>query len=789
MSCDDELKLSGRDPIEIRLPQGGIYQYLLKKDPDGTLGLQLGVFDVKCWGDNQTGQFFRVVYAKISDEEFRLTVDTRLMNSRSYGDGTDPNAEFVKINIENLDSDKYVDCILSIDLGNTRTVSLLVDDIKNTQNKINIYPVPMSWSIYGKKYQTEGDQGIFDSWVSFVNSTSDDGSFSEDAWRKSFLRIGSLAKENSRDIRRGIDGFYMLSSPKLYYWDQDSAPRSWQAVYRPFSEGGWGDSRQEILGGDLVRQFTNREHRNLSPSEILGGMVIELYEQALAYVCSKDFYDKTRNNDPRRITTVHITYPSTLSNAERIFYLKQLRKGVENYQKLFSHAFPFNLRSEFDEATAALSVYIFSKVINSSAKFFLQTVGRRMTTNGYAARLAVIDVGGGTTDLSIVEATCFDSDSGTNPSKIKLEQMFRDGMNQAGDAFLELFLRKAVRKLWFESLLKNTSVGLTPAEIGDNYDAHVGEPSEVEAKRIFWFDLVIQVALKCDKMSQYKDRSTQKIYCKFSDDAYDLWDGVLTRGGVKPQSFKDKFVRGEYEIEITKELVDLYQKSIERIFKNVAKKFGRAIYCYDIDVVLFSGKTAELYQVKEVFQKYIPLNSETSISAMKDLSPCQWSDSGKIWCGKTILDENQRIADSKISTALGGALYALKDRTFVSIDYNLFNTSTNLNYSEWGLLTFAGTFEDPIFQNDTESVSLPFSGSGIKIGRKESFASTVVPSYEIRVKPSVQRKEGKGSLQSGAMVHVEKDRSTGGLKITDCKGKFVDGTDLKVDHLECRIHA
>ena len=59
-----------------------------------------------------------------------------------------------------------------------------------------------------------------------------------------------------------------------------------------------------------------------------------------------------------------------------------------------------------------------------------------------------------------------------------------------------------------------------------------------------------------------------------------------------------------WEITITDDDKRLFDKIAITTFRETAKLFGSAIYAFDADIVILSGKTTETKQVSQVFQKY-----------------------------------------------------------------------------------------------------------------------------------------------------------------------------------------
>ncbi len=106
------------------------------------------------------------------------------------------------------------------------------------------------------------------------------------------------------------------------------------------------------------------------------------------------------------------------------------------------------VRCDWDEATCTQLVYIYNEIsrkFQGDAQLFCELVGREREFDGKSApsvRVATIDIGGGTTDLSI---TTFElaSDAGSTP-RMSPHPDFRDGFSLAGDDILRAIIAEYV---------------------------------------------------------------------------------------------------------------------------------------------------------------------------------------------------------------------------------------------------------------------------------------------------------------------------------------------------------
>lgn len=771
---------------EIKVGEIWTQKYRFEPDEDEAAGEA-----TRQWMDIKEGTFAasvandivpcRITYEKKEVNVVFVTVDARPSLPNAF-DRADPN-RFLNTEFQIVPAANVVDCTLSIDLGNTRTVALLVDHVGDTSEnhgRLPVYQLPMHWN----QCPAADQRGTFESVVSFICPDFAHDAFCGNQSRASFVKLGKFALWNNRAFGGSqTAGHYTLSSPKRYFWDKDMPRRDWIGAQYIQDQV---ESKQPVvkrIDGKMAKQLAadaKSESYRLPPAYILSAMVAEIYEQACFYVGSNEFKQLTNDDSCRRVSKVHVTYPSTLLPRELEEYQKQLNKGLTAYLHDYPTALNVTLSSEIDEASSVLSVYAYSEMRKSSALFWLQSIGRKSPL-GYQARIAVIDVGGGTTDLSISSVEAVESEAGTDPFKASIDLVCRDGVNNAGDALMFEFIRTSIAKLGFESIWEASQVGdgaLTKETFLTRYQSPENEASVRELTRNFWFDLAIRVAVECDELlRRYPDGNVDaadlhSINYRLNEDALRTWNRLFNanQGGVTID------VKEQMEVKITKDVFDEYLASADRIFKSVARSFATSIYAYDVDLLLFSGKTAEFLAVQNVFRKYVALPS-SSIRSMKNFEV-------GTWCGH-LTDANGRIADSKISTALGGALYSL--RTDSSVNMSFHDHVSDLA-CKWGFVADNGpvAFTRPIFGDGELHKDVPLSGYRKLIARQMPFARTAILSYELRFKPGIV--EAHHGLNGGsATVRLQCDPVKQRLSIENCSGTYADYTAVKMDDVECRI--
>lgn len=731
---------------------------------------------------------WRVVYEKPKTGTVRMTVDAR----PSLPQGEERTLPLTSIpqrfHVNVTKPERVEDCILSVDLGNTRTVALLVDHVRSSQDTVQVYKLPLKWDRVPGSGGVH-DESAFDSILSLNVTDSTSVDFYGCEGCRSFVKLGRFATDTVNRIAdlqaHGLEGRYTLSSPKRYFWDLDPSSRNWYALKYKVSSG-TGKPEAALLDSTLARIMAETSCRGLPhrlpPADLLGAMVVELYEQAVHYVGSPKFKERTQDSAPRRITKIHVTYPSTLNGREHELYKEQLSRGVLAYLRMFASPPHVEVCSDIDEASAVLSVYAYSEIKKAGeAQFWLQTVGRRSPLGGYEARVAVIDVGGGTTDLSISSIKALADDAAVNPYKASIDLLHRDGANRAGDAFIFDFLRRAVTKQGMKSLMSFTGASDEAEKVfRENYGAARFEDSVRRLTREFWFSFALKLAEACDKVVQ-RDPEGAVSPESMGELEYDL-----------PAEVRETFLKlfGDLSVDIregqpmkvgiTPDLVKAYLGSIKQIFRPIAQSFAKAVASFEVDTLIFSGKTADFAGVRNIFTSTIVL-PERSVGSMKDYEVGTWCES--------LTGAEGRIRDSKVSTALGGALYALGDYTAVELSFSGLQEASEED-CVWGLVQGGENvaFAAPLFGEGELQLRqpIPLHAGRAFIARRPKYSRACTLSYELRVTPIALGRHG-GSVSQDVAVLLEQDRLRQALRIVSCSGHYQDGIEVAIGDLECRV--
>ena len=261
-----------------------------------------------------------------------------------------------------------------------------------------------------------------------------------------------------------------------------------------------------------------------------------------------------------------------------------------------------------------------------------------------------IDIGGGTTDISIVQYGDHLEGDGVN---LEAELLFRDSSSVAGDTLTKEII-DCVLLPW----------------LGSRFAADPGQTSAFEnifkrtdllpGPKARWSRIVKLVLLPIVRQ-WLKDLPRGSFECPLTGAPWSP-DRILGAEGrlVDPGALAEfnQFCR---ESGLKEELngIDLLGESdpimcepanvaqcIDRVFKPLIFSLAKYVTAFDVDVVTLSGKPSELPQVKALLERVLPILPQRIVQA-KDFPAGDWYP----------MSSDTRIHDAKSVTAVGAALY------------------------------------------------------------------------------------------------------------------------------------
>ena len=372
-----------------------------------------------------------------------------------------------------------VDMVL--DVGNSRTCGILIEEhpqqghgLKN-RYELALRDLSEPHQVYAEPFESriEFAQVVLGKEHCACKSGRNDAF----VW-PTIARVGpEAARLASR--RRGTEGSTGLSSPKRYLWDEERYQLGWRfnvaQIREEIEPHATGAPFSNLINdeGNALYDVDEEEKRmpvfmpHYSRSSIMTFMLAEVLTHALAQINSPG--QRLKQGDPekaRHLRSIILTVPPSMPKPEREIFANRMKQAmVLVWKSLGWHGedaamdeagrasawppFP-SIHAEWDEATCAQAVYLFSECQEHFAgrpEDFFRVIRRPGPTRdsnreGRRLTLASIDIGGGTTDL-VVTDYLLDAGQGANVY-ITPQQRFRDGFKMAGDDLLLELVQKVV---------------------------------------------------------------------------------------------------------------------------------------------------------------------------------------------------------------------------------------------------------------------------------------------------------------------------------------------------------
>ncbi len=408
------------------------------------------------------------------------------------------------------DGRNCVNVDLVLDIGNSRTTGILVETRAQSATRLNdsyllqLRDMSAPERVYTDPFETrvEFSEVIFGNDALSMRSGRATPAF---VW-PSPVRIGPEAARLATASRceKGSTG---MSSPKRYLWDERDWQRTWrfntQSENAPFVTRGPLAQRVNASGTPLCcmedRQFLQnrilrRQEREsafeslFTRSSLMMFLLVEIIQQALLTINSPgQRLRRDLRDNPRRLRQIIFTVPPGMPVAEQTIYRRWAQWAIHVLWEALGwgewyagndtlaaasvdcdyRTSPI-VRCDWDEATCTQLVFIYNEVtrkFQGDAWLFCQMTGRDRDfppdRRAPSVRVAALDIGGGTTDLSI---TTFElaSPAGATP-RLAPHPDFHDGFNIGGDDALRAVVEQHVIPAIGEALEKAGLAGVREA--------------------------------------------------------------------------------------------------------------------------------------------------------------------------------------------------------------------------------------------------------------------------------------------------------------------------------------
>ena len=630
----------------------------------------------------------------------------------SYGDDYDPSELEICVHVKfkKPDAVQPLDVDLVVDIGNTRTVAMLVKQSGLNGDPVKIggigeccCPVMLrldnrDMAVRQRDYK-DVRNGVVSSWfVLHEPEFSDFEAHGESdlpllvqpsyevkqikRWFRKPLtqnfkqvnRIPNMFVRSSPVVLGDAASRYMLqpavidlirygrriqqSSPKRYFADTKPVLKQfWKMIPHDSSNAGpelaanvlyWLNENGEFVDRDKVRQSERPvrapNQATYPHSTTLVWMLVAILERAWEQ-CNGGGNDLARFLQ-YSLRNVVVTYPSGWTCDEIALYRTRCQQAVEIFERsMFGTSGKISVDTRVDEAVASQMPYVFSEIhrLNDNAKNWLALTGK-MRKTGQGVRIMNLDVGGGTSDVSVVEYRCTQEDGGD--AVLEPTLLFRDGFAVAGDEML----RRIVCKVVIGSFDKNVKDKVKDRTVGDLirdlFSGHSADSEQAPERSRHVKQCLIPLALQV--IGDMTSLSPTRV----------IRNATFT-AGIDPMAWRSfgAFICGCEEnqvpgwwqsIGLTYDMADV--SAIIRqgsMFGNCFRQIARLAVKYDVDVFFMSGKTSEMPDLKQMAREMLPLMPNRIVTA-RDYDAGGWYP---------FSDARNRISDAKSVTAVGAALH------------------------------------------------------------------------------------------------------------------------------------
>ena len=371
---------------------------------------------------------------------------------------------------------------LVLDVGNTHTCGILIED-HGAENDGLRQTAELQIRSLSEPHLV--NTPMFTSRMEFSEAKFGKQHFSLESGRHdafvwpSIVRVGDEAQRLACQ-RLGTEGESGISSPRRYLWDNSPAHQNWR-----FSQLNSRTQREPQATAFPLMSLMNDDGQPLytlpiedrlpvfsaqySRSSLMTLMLCELLAQALMQINSVGSRQNMNHpTAPRQLRNLILTLPSAMPKPERELFRLRMQEAVGLVWKALdwhpvdddfisepSHNQSVRpipqVQMEWDEATCGQLVWLYHEAIvnyaGQTSRFF-ETLARsdRLSAEpaepGKTLRVASLDMGGGTTDMAIVQYQ-LDEGSGRNV-KITPRLLFREGFKVAGDDVLLDVIQQSV---------------------------------------------------------------------------------------------------------------------------------------------------------------------------------------------------------------------------------------------------------------------------------------------------------------------------------------------------------
>jgi hypothetical protein len=608
---------------------------------------------------------------------------------------------------------------------------------------------------------------------------------------------------NAREVLSNLDlsegGNYTLSSPKRYIWDNDlldvMGRTRWCMHPNRYNSHNRVASKLPSLKGSMLR-FMPLDHREWSiksppnedpdfarrptaaPAEAVysrgDAMVwsaLSIIELAYRQITSESW---RKGNDPftaRALRSILVTYPSGWTTQETLAYREKWQKAIDIFTLTHlqsGHNRP-ELVMDLDEARASQLPIIYSEIhaLGDQGENWIELLGNGIGTNS-SVRVMTVDIGGGTTDISIIE---YRDDLGGTGVELEAKLLFKDSSNTAGDTLAKEVIESVLLPAIGARFVDNDELMTTFENIMKRPPRGVSENAKWSRIVKLVFLPIVRQWLK--DLSEGKTSSADGT--SWSPEQIMGADGPLVDFGALEEF--NSICRNELDVDVLPHEDPIFhnvqklEHCVDEVFRPLIQSLAKYVTAFNVDMITLSGKPSELPQVKKLLENYLPILPQRIVQA-KNYDAGQWYP----------MSSNGCISDAKTVTAVGAALYRAIHSGLIS-GWNIRRKGDETAGQDfpyyWGKMPnknnpskFDPLFLDPYLTKDNTDSSLPGKDSvttvmqvGTPIGRK-ILPSAARPEqvYRLRWKDRKRAQSAGFSASESVVVTLERLEDPTALK-------------------------
>ena len=455
------------------------------------------------------------------------------------------------------------------------------------------------------------------------------------------------------------------------------------------------DIKQESDPGKF-QTFVHNAPPTYSASDSVCWFALALIEAAYRRINTSEYLARTQaatNTLRRRLRYIRVTCPSGWTFMERDLYFRQWQRAINlftmsrfaNWKTVPMGELPVEAEAgqpvlcaeNLDEAVCSQLPILYAEIqsLGGQARKWIELYG-----DGSKVTVMNLDVGGGTTDLAVIE---YKVDETNAETRLKPNLLFRDGYPIAGDMVVKRIIERILIPAWFEESAKaQQSPVLQQArnelevlfhQPRNARIANVGGKAASASKniaraiRLIFMPLANQLLRGlCNPTSADNDsrRASLNSNIRLLNIQDCLGDGIIPMQvlddinlmcsqiirfyyGGDGWDLQDKVFSDTVVLKCDLQAVD---QCIYDVFGPFFGGLSSLAPRYNPDLLIISGKPSELPRVNELIRHSFPILPQRIIS-VKNYPAGHWYPSEF-----ATVDEG-RITDAKTCTVVGAALY------------------------------------------------------------------------------------------------------------------------------------